>query len=162
MMGKVPPVSPRTLLNRSWSAVVFRLLLIFSLWQGPFPLLHRHDIGEPGLTSHLSRYHAGQSADIDLGWHWHLYFPETGDPNRPADSQEPSPLRLPRVLTSDVSFSTLTALSSHALGGQELSGALTSSKVTHRCEVTLSRRHNYLTTFDSAHVPQEILCRMSC
>lgn len=60
--------------------VVFRLLLVVSLWEGPVVWGHSHRVammGPANLTSHIASYHECDTAAADLGWHWHFSIPAT-------------------------------------------------------------------------------------
>lgn len=56
----------------SLSAVVFRLLLVVSLWQGQVVWGHQHQADSSSMAEHIARYHAGDPNAWNLGWHWHL------------------------------------------------------------------------------------------
>lgn len=66
--------------------VCLRLMLVFSLWQSPLPRPDYH-CGAPQTLNdrqHFSTFHAlGDLRNPDLGWHFHAFWPNRRQPNRP-------------------------------------------------------------------------------
>jgi len=68
---------------RDWALVAVRLLLLFSVWQGPLPWFHCHGaLAEAGenqawLIQHLQTHHRSVPLDakISFGWHFHVDLP---------------------------------------------------------------------------------------
>jgi hypothetical protein len=57
---------------------VFCLLLCFSAWRGPVPVLHDHGwLGSSEqLDKHQQRFHDDGCCEVCAGLHWHLALPE--------------------------------------------------------------------------------------
>lgn len=81
-------------------AVLGRLCLIVSLWQGPVPMFHSHgtDVGEVTSSAaeieHLSEYHpeVPVNSHVDFGWHVHFVLLASPNAEEPEDGQ---PARVP-------------------------------------------------------------------
>lgn len=68
-----------------WSAVVFRLLLVVALWEGPVLWGHTHNADRSALAGHIARFHACDVDPASLGWHWHFSLPDTDGSGRSDD-----------------------------------------------------------------------------
>lgn len=71
-----------------FSAALFRLLLVASLWRGPVLWAHEHSAACEDLTTHLSIFHADEPEAWNLGWHWHLSVPDSRGPLTPQDEEK--------------------------------------------------------------------------
>ena len=94
-MSRLGPISGST--GSHVSCVVrgmCRVLLCLSLWNGPLPLIHAHDVSGPelsrneSLAAHVQLCHVGGVCDECEGWHLHLMLwgeilPEHSDPDAP-------------------------------------------------------------------------------
>jgi len=152
------PLSSYATLRKSWVAVVFRLLLVISLWQGPFPWMHRHTIEDPDLAPHLARFHDRDLTASDLGWHWHFSYPETGG-NADSDGNEPVPQRISPSASLGCAQMLLTAEGMHRLFGF----CLPISTIVGLIPVVRSANaHSDLARFSDATISLQLHCRMNC
>ena len=142
------------------SAVVFRLLLVVSLWRGPVLWAHEHDANCENLTTHLVVFHPDAPETWDLGWHWHLSLPDGRGPLSPDDKE---PFGEPcDSLPALVSGSLFPLIAGH------------SSPATHAVAAHLA--HSVCVSFSPANgdalrvgsrpgtgpSTQQVLCRMNC
>ncbi len=137
------------------AGVVFRLLLLASLWEGPVLWGHTHNSATPGLSAHLARLHQGQLAAMNIGWHWHLSLPESGQGEQ-SDGKFPKDYQPTVVLTSAGLMSCVSSPLSVPAAWADSYGA--------NCGALqpqfMSRVACSTIIFNSS--PQQTLCRMSC
>ena len=93
------------LCNELLSSVVFRLMLMASLWQGPILWGHSHQQVREGLADHIAKFHCEGASSWQLGWHWHCSLPweifqTSSDQDDNHQRQLPNPLDRARVGSS--------------------------------------------------------------
>jgi len=147
--------------NDFFTSVVFRLMLIASLWQGPIIWGHCHQHSIVGLANHIAKFHSQTPDPWDLGWHWHCSlpgdaFPVSSDPNQTNHHSQSSPRDLIRMVSLNVSvaFSVVGYLSFDR----------SPSRVAVRNCGNLRQETLFgpLWVINSAHVSQYVLCRIVC
>lgn len=89
-----------------------RVLLCLSLWNGPLPWLHAHEVSGPelsrneSLAAHVQVCHAPDDCDDCRGWHFHLMLwgeilPEHSSPDAPLPVPPAPPVETEYTLLSN-------------------------------------------------------------
>lgn len=158
---RAPPLFSFVVHNDFFVSVVFRLVLIVSLWQGPIVWGHCHQHSAVGLASHLAKFHSDVSDPWTLGWHWHCTFPNDAFPvsSDPSGTNHHSPSS-PRDLSRTVSLSTGAVFSVI----DYLSFDWSPAHVAVRDSGNLRQEFlsGPLRRIDRAHASQYALCRIIC
>ncbi|WP_437226225.1 hypothetical protein SH661x_004473 [Planctomicrobium sp. SH661] len=143
------------------AAVVFRLVLMTSLWQGPVVWGHSHHQTEAELADHIARFHSGVSDCRCNGWHWHCSLPDDVAPKSSGQSNgngkcPSSPRDLVRVVTFDSasSFSVVGYLSFDRFPSHAAMHPL--------LKTSQGGSTQLLFPFEHAHASQYVLCRIVC
>lgn len=141
---------PNTL--RQLAAVVFRLGLVVSLWQGPGVWGHSHHATVSTLSDHFASYHAHDSNPLAMGWHWHLSLPSPYPEDHSGGSASSS--QVTAVLTSHMQVDVTSSSALVVLWvapSVSTNGGHPAGLRLHQVRGTIALRS-----------PQTWLCRMSC
>lgn len=140
--------------RRSMAEIALRLLLAVSLWHAPIVWGHCHETDDSELADHVARFHAHDSASINMEWHWHVSLPDRQNPNSSRETQRDSDFGEVTAVCGlvaregEVSPSCFTRLS------LTLSPSLMHTSLKpHRCDRD---------TLRSRRLSLHQLCRMSC
>lgn len=146
--------------RNSLTAVVFRLMLAISLWEGPILWGHQHSSNSTGMATHIARCHACDESPQSLGWHWHVSLPVQGDPSSSKGDDVPQ-TNLPRTVAPSVTdvAGTLQAGLSVAPFSVPITGRFLSLGYE---ALPPSGRGGFLASYSPAHSRQQLLCRLSC
>lgn len=131
-------------------SVVFRLLLVASLWEGPQVTVHTHGSLTEDLATHLATFHAHDADPAHLGWHWHLTLPEDESGDQPSRSR--SLMVVPDHGVSMVAQGCLTAATPFYLGSRPAVTLRQSVRASGTAEVAAI----------PALSPQLVFCHLSC
>jgi hypothetical protein len=82
------------------------MMLCLSLWGGPVPVLHAHEMSgeildrDPKLAVHVQQCHLHDDCEDSCHWHWHLVLWGEILPDS-SDSETPPPVPQPKHTGSD-------------------------------------------------------------
>ena len=136
------------------TSVLFRLLLVASLWQGPILWGHQHDLNSVGLSFHTARCHSNDDHTTNLGWHWHLTLPTTHEDQAPNDPDQPQLPLSKRAVPSDAVCSNAEF---DLNGPWEFCEA-----VSLPVPMPVASPVTFLSSYCPAHTAQQLLCRLTC
>lgn len=158
-LGELANVPCLKELRRSPLTVVFRLVLLMSLWHAPIPCRHLHHGVTASVAQHVSEFHHGDTAACEMGWHWHLMMPDgsqqasntAGGSNTSKSSANPS---------QTYGIVTATCLSDVVIVPTMLVTPLvqlTTPSLPHDCRPAV---HGFFATYSLS--PQQLLGRARC
>lgn len=137
--------------------VGLRLLLWMTLWPGPLPWGHSHAGIQDQLAEHLARFHPHDDHAAELGWHWHLSFPDWEHPGQDDRPQLPEG---PVALLLEVRLVTSSPMSDPLL---DCAAAVWGRSHEHQVALpTASQLACGPCVWRSGCSLQQFLCRLSC
>jgi len=143
------------------SAVVFRLLLIASLWQGPIAWGHAHSPNVAGLADHIAKFHSGQLDTSCCDWHWHYSLIGDALPSSPdRENSQNNPQSEPRTLARVISLESSNPLQVLSYLSFEFAPTQCAAKADMKLHQQSSLK--LLQSHCPEHTAQYVFCRILC